>query len=66
MKPGTFEILLNLLSNAIKFTPKGGEIIFLYGEMGVGKTTFLFDYIKKAYLDDNTVLYINLNNFYLL
>jgi len=30
----------------------------------VGKTTFLLDYIREKYADDNAVLYINLNNFY--
>ena len=40
------------------------QLICIKGFRGVGKTTFLLDYIRDKYLDDNTVLYINLNNFY--
>ena len=36
----------------------------LWGPPGVGKTTFLLDYIRKFYPNSNEVLYINLNNFY--
>lgn len=40
------------------------QLISIKGFRGVGKTTFLLDYLKKAYSDDNAALYINLNNFY--
>ena len=40
------------------------QLICIKGFRGVGKTTFLLDYIKENHLDSNEVLYINLNNFY--
>jgi hypothetical protein len=40
------------------------RLICIKGFRGVGKTTFLLDYIREKYLDDSSVLYINLNNFY--
>jgi len=40
------------------------QLICIKGFRGVGKTTFLLDYIKKKYSTDNSVLYVNLNNFY--
>ena len=40
------------------------RLICIKGFRGVGKTTFLLDYIKKNFADNNDVLYINLNNFY--
>ena len=40
------------------------RLICIKGFRGVGKTTFLLDYIREKYNDDNSVLYINLNNFY--
>ncbi len=40
------------------------QMICIKGFRGVGKTTFLLDYIRKNYPDDNSVLYVNLNNFY--
>lgn len=40
------------------------KLICIKGFRGVGKTTFLLDYIRDKFSDDNTVLYINLNNFY--
>ncbi len=40
------------------------RLICIKGFRGVGKTTFLLDYIKKYYPDSNDVLYLNLNNFY--
>lgn len=40
------------------------RIICIKGFRGVGKTTFLLDYIKSHLPSDNTALYLNLNNFY--
>jgi uncharacterized protein len=40
------------------------RLISIKGFRGVGKTTFLLDYIKKNHRNSNDVLYINLNNFY--
>lgn len=40
------------------------RLISIKGFRGVGKTTFLLDYLKAAYPDNNAALYINLNNFY--
>jgi len=40
------------------------RLICIKGFRGVGKTTFLLDIIREKYPDDNSVLYINLNNFY--
>ena len=42
----------------------GKRLICIKGFRGVGKTTFLLDYIREHFQDDNSVLYINLNNFY--
>jgi len=35
---------------------KGGEYVFLYGEMGVGKTTFVKYFINKFQTDENLKL----------
>ncbi len=40
------------------------RLIAIKGFRGVGKTTFLLDYIREMFGDDNSALYINLNNFY--
>ena len=40
------------------------RLICIKGFRGVGKTTFLLDYLKQKYPEDNSVLYVNLNNFY--
>lgn len=40
------------------------QLICIKGFRGVGKTTFLLDYLKQEYPDDNSVLYVDLNNFY--
>jgi predicted AAA+ superfamily ATPase len=40
------------------------RLICIKGFRGVGKTTFLLDYIRDNFNDDSSVLYINLNNFY--
>ena len=50
----TTKELAKQLSNYLK----GGEIIFLYGEMGVGKTTFvkylINQFQKKTFCEDYT------------
>ena len=40
------------------------RLICIKGFRGVGKTTFLLDYLRKEYPKDKDVLYVNLNNFY--
>ncbi|MCY1722833.1 AAA family ATPase [Prolixibacteraceae bacterium Z1-6] len=40
------------------------RMICIKGFRGVGKTTFLLDFIKEKYSDSNDALYLNLNNFY--
>ena len=40
------------------------RLICVKGFRGVGKTTFLLDYIRQHYQNDSSALYINLNNFY--
>ncbi len=40
------------------------KLICIKGFRGVGKTTFLLDYIRESFPGSNEVLYINLNNFY--
>jgi hypothetical protein len=40
------------------------KLIAIKGFRGVGKTTFILDYIRENFADDNSALYINLNNFY--
>lgn len=40
------------------------RMICIKGFRGVGKTTFLLDFVKKKYADDKSCLYVNLNNFY--
>ena len=40
------------------------RLICIKGFRGVGKTTFLLDYLKKEFPNDNSALYVNLNNFY--
>lgn len=40
------------------------NLICIKGFRGVGKTTFLLDYIREEFAQSNEVLYINLNNFY--
>jgi uncharacterized protein len=40
------------------------RLICIKGFRGVGKTSFLLDYIRKNYKNDDSVLFINLNNFY--
>jgi uncharacterized protein len=40
------------------------RLICIKGFRGVGKTSFILDYIRKNYANDDSVLFINLNNFY--
>ena len=40
------------------------RLICIKGFRGVGKTTFLLDYIKQNFAESTDVLYLNLNNFY--
>ena len=49
------------LANTIDWSQ---HLICIKGFRGVGKTTFILDYLKKEYRDDASVLYIDLNNFY--
>lgn len=39
-------------------------LICIKGARGVGKSIFLFDYIKNRYGNDKSALYLNLNDFY--
>jgi uncharacterized protein len=48
----------------LKSADKNEKLICIKGFRGVGKTTFLLEYIKQEYSEDSPVLYINLNNFY--
>ncbi len=49
------------LMNSIDWNQR---LICIKGFRGVGKTTFLLDYIKQNYPESNEILYLNLNNFY--
>ncbi|WP_372751679.1 AAA family ATPase [Labilibaculum sp.] len=40
------------------------RLIAIKGSRGVGKTTFLLDYIREHHANDKTCLYINLNNLF--
>ena len=40
------------------------RLICIKGFRGVGKTTFLLDFVKEHYAADKTCLYVSLNNFY--
>ncbi len=40
------------------------QLICIKGFRGVGKTTFLLDYLKQEYSGEGSVLYVDLNNFY--
>ncbi|MFZ5430404.1 MAG: ATP-binding protein [Bacteroidota bacterium] len=40
------------------------RLICIKGFRGVGKTTFILDFIRREFGNDRSVLYINLNNFY--
>tara|TARA_B100001093_G_scaffold402180_1_gene389915 strand:+ start:209 stop:673 length:465 start_codon:yes stop_codon:yes gene_type:complete len=44
------------LAEKLTFYFKGGEYVFLYGEMGVGKTTFVKYFINKFQADEKLKL----------
>ena len=44
------------LAEKLTFYFKGGEYVFLYGEMGVGKTTFVKYFINKLQADEKLKL----------
>jgi uncharacterized protein len=48
----------------VKMIDWSQHLICIKGFRGVGKTTFILDYLKNKYPDDTSVLYIDLNNFY--
>ena len=49
------------LQNEIDWSQR---LICIKGFRGVGKTTFLLDFVRENYQDDKSCLYVNLNNFY--
>lgn len=49
------------LSNEIDWSER---IIGIKGFRGVGKTTFLLNYIREQFVDSRDCLYVNLNDFY--
>jgi hypothetical protein len=57
----TGDILSRELLNQIDWSQR---LICIKGFRGVGKTSFILDYIKKEFPTDDSVLFINLNNFY--
>lgn len=58
---GTYPVLKRELQKEIDWKER---LICIKGFRGVGKTTFLLDFIKQEYPDDKSVLYVNLNHFY--
>jgi predicted AAA+ superfamily ATPase len=58
---GGFPTLKRELQKRIDWTER---LICIKGFRGVGKTTFLLDFLREKYPDDKNVLYVNLNNFY--
>ena len=59
IKDSTFDITSEKLTKELakKFTKylKGGEFVFLYGEMGVGKTTFVKYFINEYQKINNLI-----------
>ncbi len=55
------DVLHRGLSDQIDWNDR---MICIKGFRGVGKTTFLLDFIRKYHKSDKSVLYINLNNLY--
>ena len=55
---------LTLKRELVKSIDWSERLICIKGFRGVGKTTFLLDYLRQEFPDDNSVLYVNLNNFY--
>ena len=52
----TFEKSTKELAEKLTSYLNGGEYIFLYGEMGVGKTTFVKHFINKYQTDEKLKL----------
>lgn len=50
--------------NLLSELDSDARFIAIKGSRGVGKTTFLLDYIRENYKDDPTVLYVNMNNLF--
>lgn len=44
---------------------KNSRLIAVKGSRGVGKTNFLLDYCKEFYPNDNSCLYVNINNLFI-
>ena len=57
----THPTLKRELINSIDWSER---LICIKGFRGVGKTTFILDYLKQEFPSDKSVLYVNLNNFY--
>jgi uncharacterized protein len=55
------EIMPRQLSGQIDWNHR---LICIKGFRGVGKTTFILDFIRRTFGEDKKVLYVNLNNFY--
>ena len=55
---------LTVRRNFLNKSDENDRLICIKGFRGVGKTTFLLDYIKENFSNDKSTLYINLNNFY--
>ncbi|MFW5755349.1 MAG: ATP-binding protein [Tangfeifania sp.] len=58
---GGYPTLKRELQKSIDWSER---LICIKGLRGVGKTTFLLDYLREKYPEDKDVLYVNLNNFY--
>jgi hypothetical protein len=43
---------------------RNGRLIAIKGSRGVGKTNFLLEYCREYYAEDNSCLYININNLF--
>lgn len=67
-----YNIHASLLESPVKFIGRqlrelidwNHRLICIKGFRGIGKTSFLLDYIRTEYGNDRSVLYLNLNNFY--
>ncbi len=45
---------------------RNSRLIAVKGSRGVGKTNFLLDYSKEYHPQDNTCLYVNVNNLFIV